>query len=114
MEGLGSATLAMEDIRAMDVKNLQPGFAQSDSDAESAYLQAWLNSERPWGTWTAVDPATAMVENAGTATSAASRQQFEAAQCATSPVATVYSPSTMDETPGSPRQPPRPRHRSAA
>ena len=42
MEGLGSAPPAMEDNRALDVKSLQPGFTQSDSDAESAYLQEYL------------------------------------------------------------------------
>ncbi len=47
MEGLGSAPPAMEDNRALDVKSLQPGYTQSDSDAESAYLQSYLNSEHP-------------------------------------------------------------------
>ena len=33
--------------RTLDVRNLQLGHAQSVSDAESAYLQSWLNSEHP-------------------------------------------------------------------
>jgi hypothetical protein len=45
MEGLGSAPPAMEDNRALDVKSLQPGYTQSDSDAESAYLQEYLKSK---------------------------------------------------------------------
>ena len=49
MEGLGSAPPAMEDNRALDVKSLQPGYEQSDADAESAYLQEWLKSKHP--TW---------------------------------------------------------------
>jgi hypothetical protein len=49
MEGLGSAPPAMEDNRALDVKSLQPGYTQSDSDAESAYLQESLKSK--YVTW---------------------------------------------------------------
>jgi hypothetical protein len=49
MEGLGSAPPAMEDERALGVKSLQPGFTQSDSDAESAYLQEYLKSK--YVTW---------------------------------------------------------------
>ena len=45
MEGLGSALPAMENSRALGVKNLQLGHAQFGFDAETAYLQTWLSSD---------------------------------------------------------------------
>ena len=47
MEGLGSAPLAMEDKRALEVTSLALSQAQSVSEAELAYLRDWLNSEHP-------------------------------------------------------------------
>ena len=45
MEGLGAAPPAMEDSRALDAMSCQPGYVQTISDADSAYLQAWLGSK---------------------------------------------------------------------
>ena len=44
MEGLGAAVPAMEDSRAIDAHGLKPGYNVWVSDADSAYLQAWLGS----------------------------------------------------------------------
>ena len=49
MEGLGAAVPAMEDSRAIDAQALQPGYILTLSDADSAYLQAWLASK--FETW---------------------------------------------------------------
>ena len=47
MEGLGAATPEMADSRCLDAKSLQPGWNCWISDAESAYLQAYLGSKVP-------------------------------------------------------------------
>ena len=45
MEGLGAAVPAMEDSRTLDAQSLRPGYVCEVSDADSAYLQAWLGSK---------------------------------------------------------------------
>ena len=45
MEGLGAAVPAMEDSRTIDAHGLKPGYNTWVSDADSAYLQAWLGSK---------------------------------------------------------------------
>ena len=47
MEGLGAAVPAMEDSRLLDAQSLKPGWEVTCSDADSAYLQAFLNSKFP-------------------------------------------------------------------
>ena len=42
MEGLGSAPPAMCDARAIQAASLAPGYVNTISDADSAYLQTWL------------------------------------------------------------------------
>jgi hypothetical protein len=53
MEGLGSAPPAMSDARAIQAASLAPGYKNTISDADSAYLQQWLLSL--FATW-AVTP----------------------------------------------------------
>ena len=45
MDGLGAAVPAMEDSRTIDAHGLKPGYNTWVSDADSAYLQAWLGSK---------------------------------------------------------------------
>ena len=52
MEGRGSAPPAVEDSRALDAFSLLPGYRATFADAESAYLQAYLNSK--FETWVSI------------------------------------------------------------
>ena len=45
MEGLGAAVPAMEGSRTIDAQCFQPRYSLYVSDADSAYLQAWLGSK---------------------------------------------------------------------
>ncbi len=44
MEGLGSAPPAMCDARGIQAASLAPGYVNTISDADSAYLQTWLEA----------------------------------------------------------------------
>ena len=49
MEGLGSAPPSMEDSRVLDAASLRDGYEVTISDADSAYLQSYLESKHE--TW---------------------------------------------------------------